>query len=354
MNRWCDAALLKRALAVAPDARVYLAPVLAAPETPLAYRLLLRRAPRQVETVWATGDVVEHCAAEDPRLTQALAHIACAPTRDEFPELMGILNVTPDSFSDGGRYVTTRDAVDHGLRMIEAGASIIDIGGESTRPGALPVPVEEEIARTVPVIEALVRETNGRGVRLSIDTRHAAAMRAALAAGATIVNDVTALTGDGDSLAVAAAAAPHIEIVLMHMQGQPQTMQQDPRYDHAALDIYDYLEARIAACEAAGIARSRLVVDPGIGFGKRTGDNAQILHFLPLYRGLARVLLGASRKSFIAQFAGSTIPVEARLPGSLAVALYGALCGASILRVHDVEETRQALAVLRAMVKSKD
>ena len=214
------------------------------------------------------------------------------------PCIMGIVNVTPDSFSDGGTHLDPGAALAHCEALAAAGADILDIGGESTRPGAAPVPPEEEIARVLPVLEGLrARRARMAGVAVSIDTRHAAVMRAALAAGADIVNDVTALAGDRDSLAVAAAGKARV--VLMHMQGTPETMNLAPAYEDIALDVFDFLEARIAACTAAGIARERLIVDPGLGFGKRGRQNREILRALPLFHGLGcPILLGASRKGF--------------------------------------------------------
>jgi dihydropteroate synthase len=256
------------------------------------------------------------------------------------PLVMGIVNVTPDSFSDGGRFAAATDAVTQGIALLEAGADILDVGGESTRPGASPVDPAEEIRRVEPVVRALA----ARGAVVSIDTRHAATMRAALAAGARIINDVTALTGDRDSLDVAArGGAP---VILMHMRGEPRTMQDDPVYECAPLDVLEYLERRIRACEAVGIPRERIVVDPGIGFGKRLRHNLQILHRLSLLHLTGcGVLLGASRKSFISNSSGRNPPPEGRLAGSLAAALGGLDQGVQIFRVHDVAETKQAIEV---------
>jgi dihydropteroate synthase len=253
--------------------------------------------------------------------------------------IMGIVNVTPDSFSDGGLRFEAQAAIAHGAAMVEAGAHIVDVGGESTRPGAAPVPVEEELRRVVPVVRALAKT----GATVSIDTRRAAVMQAAVAEGARIINDVSALTADPDSLNVAARSAA--AIALMHMQGEPATMQDNPSYEDAALDVCDYLESRIAACERAGIARERIAVDPGIGFGKTKRHNAEILGSLSMFHALGcGILLGVSRKSFVAGASGKE-PPEKRLPGSLAAALDAVSQGVQILRVHDVAETRQALAV---------
>jgi dihydropteroate synthase len=259
------------------------------------------------------------------------------------PRIMGVINVTPDSFSDGGRFLDAGKAIAQGRALIEAGAEILDIGGESTRPGAEPVSPEEEIRRVVPVIEALQKS----GVALSIDTRHARVMAAAVEAGARIINDVTALTGDPDSLRVAAGSGAGV--VLMHMQGEPRTMQKNPRYREAALDLYDYFAERLEAAEAAGLSRRRIAIDPGIGFGKAIAHNRDILHRLALLHGLGcPILLGVSRKSFIAKLSRGEDPAH-RLPGSLAAALWGLKAGAQMIRVHDVAETAQAVAVWQAL-----
>ena len=257
--------------------------------------------------------------------------------------VMGVVNVTPDSFSDGGQCLDPEAAVAHGAALRAAGADIVDVGGESTRPGAAPVAEAEELRRVLPVVRGLARQ----GAVVSIDTRHARVMEAAIEAGAKIINDVTALDGDPESAGVAAASgAP---IVLMHMQGDPRTMQDAPTYDDAPLDVYDYLHARIEACAAAGIERARLVVDPGIGFGKTHRHNAEILSSLSLYHGLGcAVLLGASRKRFVAE-ASRDEPPAARIAGSLAAGLAALDQGVQILRVHDVAETRQAIAVWDAL-----
>jgi len=259
------------------------------------------------------------------------------------PRIMGVINVTPDSFSDGGRFLDAGKAIAHGRALIDAGAEILDIGGESTRPGAEPVSAEEEIRRVVPVIAGL----RDAGAAISIDTRHARVMAAAVAAGARIINDVTALTGDPDSLA--AAAASGAGVVLMHMRGEPRTMQANPRYREAALDIYDYFAARLEAAEAAGLPRRRIAIDPGIGFGKSLAHNRDILSRLALLHGLGcPILLGVSRKSFIAKLSRGEDPAH-RLAGSLAAALWGLKAGVQMIRVHDVAETAQAVAVWRAL-----
>lgn len=256
------------------------------------------------------------------------------------PVIMGVVNVTPDSFSDGGRYASESAAISHARALVAAGAEIIDVGGESSRPGAAPVAIDEEAARVLPVIRALA----AAGVCVSIDTRHAPVMAAAIAAGARIVNDITALTGEG---ALAAVARTGVSVILMHMQGEPRTMQDHPSYVWAPGDVFDFLEGRIEACVAAGIARERIAVDPGIGFGKNDTHNTQIIDHLGLYRALGRpIVFGASRKSFIARMSRGEDPLH-RLGGSLSAALSGVRHGARILRVHDVAETRQALAVAK-------
>lgn len=270
------------------------------------------------------------------RLTAPRADVA-GLTLDR-PRIMGILNVTPDSFSDGGDHFAPGAAVDHACAMQAEGADILDIGGESTRPGAAQVPVDEEIARTAPVIAAL---RAAGAVPVSIDTRKAAVAQAALEAGALIVNDVSALGFDADMAAVVATrGAP---ICLMHAQGTPETMQADPRYDDVLLDVYDHLSARVALAEAAGIDRARILIDPGIGFGKTAVHNLALLRRLSLFHALGcTILLGVSRKRFIGTIGGAPLAKD-RTPGSLALALAGIAQGVQIMRVHDVRETRQAL-----------
>lgn len=259
------------------------------------------------------------------------------------PQVMGVINVTPDSFSDGGDRFDPARAIADGLAMHEAGAAILDVGGESTRPGAAPVSPEEELQRVVPVVTGLAKA----GALVSIDSRRAAVMAAALDAGAQIINDVTALAGDPESLAL--AARHQAPVILMHMQGEPQTMQREPHYDDAPLDVYDVLATRVAACEAAGIPRARIAVDPGIGFGKTVAHNLRILDQLAVFHGLGcAVVLGVSRKSFIGRLAGAKT-AKARLPGSLAGALAGVARGAQIIRAHDVAETLQALTIWTAI-----
>lgn len=259
------------------------------------------------------------------------------------PRIMGILNVTPDSFSDGGRHDTTEAAIAAGMAMHAAGADYIDVGGESTRPGADPVPLAEELRRTIPVVEALA----GAGISVSIDTMKAEVMRRATAAGATIVNDVSALQADPESLM--AASESGVRIILVHMAGDPRTMQDAPRYADAPAEIFASLAERIAACERAGIPSDRLIADPGIGFGKTLAHNLEILRKLERFHALGvEIMLAASRKSIIAEIVGPT-PPDARLPGSLALALRAADAGAQWVRVHDVAATVQALRVWQAI-----
>ena len=260
------------------------------------------------------------------------------------PRIMGILNVTPDSFSDGGAFVARDAAIAHALAMQADGAEIIDIGGESTRPGAALVPDDEEAARVVPVIAGLRARS---AIAISVDTRKAAVARAAVAAGASLVNDVSAMTWDaGMAQAVATSGRP---VCLMHAQGDPATMQAAPRYDDVLLDVYDHLAARIAVAEAAGIARDRIVVDPGIGFGKTQDHNLALLRRLSLFHALGcPVLLGASRKRFIGTITGRDVAAD-RMAGSLSVTLAGIAQGVQIHRVHDIKDTKAACAMMQAL-----
>lgn len=263
------------------------------------------------------------------------------------PRIMGILNVTPDSFSDGGRFDRPGAALAQARALLAAGADILDIGGESTRPGAATVPVADEIARTAPVIAALRQA--GHRAPVSIDTRKADVARAALAAGADLVNDVAAM-GYDPSMAglLVETGAP---VCLMHTQGTPEVMQNDPRYDDVLLDVYDHLADRIAVAEAAGIDRARIVVDPGIGFGKTVQHNLALIRGLSLFHGLGCVvLLGLSRKRFIGAIGGAEA-ADARLPGTLALTQIGLAQGVQIHRVHDVAEIAQGLALWRAVIE---
>ena len=261
------------------------------------------------------------------------------------PHLMGVINTTPDSFSDGGAHLAPGTAIASGMAMWQAGASVIDIGGESTRPGATPITRNQELARVLPPITGLARQN----IHLSIDTRHAEVMTRACAAGAAIINDVEALRRDG---ALDAAAASGASVIIMHMQGQPETMQDEPHYEFAPVDIYQFLEERVDAAVAAGIAKSHIAVDPGFGFGKTVAHNLQILNWLSLFHGLGvPILFGASRKSTIAKLSKDE-PADQRLAGSLALAMAAYRQGAQLLRVHDVGETAQALAVEQALLQA--
>ena len=263
------------------------------------------------------------------------------------PLVMGILNITPDSFSDGGRHFDPSTAIEAGHAMLQAGADILDIGGESTRPGAEPVSPDEEIARVIPVVRELAK-----AAPVSIDTRHAATMQAALEAGAEIINDVTALRHD--PAAVDFLARNQAPIVLMHMPGtDPRSMQAQADYADVVLEVARFLRDRVATLEALGIARGRIAIDPGIGFGKTMAHNLALIEALPILAQIGcPIMLGASRKRFIGTLSGVE-QAEARLAGSLAVALAGAARGAAILRVHDVAETIQALAVWQACANGR-
>lgn len=253
---------------------------------------------------------------------------------------MGVVNVTPDSFSDGGRFLEPAAALVQARALVAQGAAILDIGGESTRPGAEPVGEGEEIARVVPLIEAI----RGVGAVISVDTMKPAVARAAVAAGAAIWNDVTALTWSDDSLAVAADLG--CEVMLMHMLGDPRTMQAEPRYDDVVGEVLAYLQGRAEAAMAAGVRRSAIWIDPGIGFGKTLAHNLDLLANLDRFVATGfRVVLGVSRKSFIKAIDPGAVAATDRLGGSLAAALAGAAAGVHAVRVHDVRETAQALAV---------
>ena len=261
------------------------------------------------------------------------------------PQIMGIVNATPDSFSDGGMHRTAQGAVEHGLRLLDEGADIIDVGGESTRPGADPVPVDEELRRVLPVVEGLLVARPDTTV--SIDTRRAQIAAAALRAGASMVNDVSA--GGDEQMAPTVAAHPGVRWVLMHMRGEPATMQHDTGYDDLVGEVETFLEQRVAAAEAAGIARHRLIVDPGLGFGKSMHDNPVLVRNtsrLTASLGLP-VLVGASRKRFIGELTGQAQAAR-RVFGSVGVAIAAAMHGAAVLRVHDVAATREALLAFEA------
>lgn len=324
---------------------------------PLAFTRceVLVRASGRTESAFASLAELESWARRAGALVEArvaeLLALLAAPRADfaglslDRPRLMGIVNATPDSFSDGGDHLAAERAVAHGLALVEAGADIVDVGGESTRPGAVAVAVEEELRRVGPVLDGLAGA--GLGPRLSIDSRHAAVMRAALDSGARIINDVTALAGDPLSLPL--AAARKAAVVLVHMQGEPATMNLAPHYDFAPLDVYEALAARVEAALAAGIPRASIAVDPGLGFGKTTAHNVQILERAALLHGLGcAVLIGASRKLLIGA-SKKKVPPKARLGASLAAALSALDQGVQLLRVHDVAETLQAVNLWRAL-----
>jgi len=266
------------------------------------------------------------------------------PLRFPAPAVMGILNVTPDSFSDGGRFENPNVALRQAVTMAEEGAAIIDIGGESTRPGAGGVGVQEELDRVIPIIESVSEITD---VPISIDTSKADVMREAVAAGASMINDVGALRGDG---ALQAAAELQVPVCLMHMQGEPRTMQQDPNYDNVVAVVTAFLEERIAACVEAGLGEDLIVVDPGFGFGKMRDHNVELLANLRQLRVRERpVLVGVSRKSTLGEL--TQREVDERLPASVAAAVVAVLNGADIVRAHDVQATVDALKVVQAVVE---
>ncbi len=256
---------------------------------------------------------------------------------------MGVVNVTPDSFSDGGRFETAEAAIAHAIQLAEEGADILDVGGESTRPGAAPVTTEEELRRVLPVVRQL------RDMPVSVDTRNPAVMRAALDFGASMINDVEALTGPG---ALEAVAKSDCAVCLMHKKGEPATMQKDPRYDDVVAEVFGFLKERVEACVKAGVARDRIVVDPGFGFGKTLEHNLALLKRLDELRALdVPLLAGWSRKSSLGKLTGRPDLKEAgeRLPASLAMALLSLQRGARILRVHDVRETRDVVRIWEAL-----
>ena len=259
------------------------------------------------------------------------------------PQVMGILNLTPDSFSDGGQFIAHNVALAYALRMVDDGAAIIDVGGESTRPGAQPVSAEEEMDRVIPLIEALAGEVS---VPISVDTSKPQVMREAISAGAGMINDVMALREPG---ALSAAAEVGVPVCLMHMQGEPRTMQQSPEYGDVVAEVIEFLQKRVDACKAAGIALDNLVIDPGFGFGKSVSHNFELLNKLELLEDLELpILVGISRKSMIGAILGDR-PVEERLYGSLGAAVVAAMKGSAILRVHDVRATTDALAIVSAL-----
>jgi dihydropteroate synthase len=292
---------------------------------------------------------IDLATSRDADLKSLLGHVtAKRPTFAGLamnnPVLMGIVNVTPDSFSDGGLYDTKEEAITHAATLARAGACIVDIGGESTRPGSDAVEEEDELSRVIPVLEGL----NGFGAVISIDTRKASVAKAAAKAGAKIFNDVSALTYDPDSLKIAKETS--MDVVLMHAKGEPKTMQDDPRYDDVVLEVYDYLEERVAAATGAGVGLDKIAIDPGIGFGKTIAHNLALMANLSLFHGLGvPILVGASRKRFIGEVSQKDRP-RLREPGSYAAAIAAASQGAQILRVHDLAGTAQALEVWRLAV----
>lgn len=259
------------------------------------------------------------------------------------PHIMGVVNVTPDSFSDGGKYINPDKAIEHGLRLLHEGASILDVGGESTRPGAEPVDIEEEIRRVVPVIEGLRPYTD----QISIDSRNAKVMEAALRAGATIINDISALSYDSRSVGVVAEAQG--PVFFMHSKGNPQSMQENPFYNNVVEEVFEYLQRRISFFETNRIEVHRLVSDPGIGFGKTLEHNLLLLRNIKKFHDLGvPVMLGISRKSFIARLSEGE-PAHDRIPGSIAAALWGLSQDVQFYRVHDVAETKQAFKIYQAI-----
>jgi dihydropteroate synthase len=263
--------------------------------------------------------------------------------------IMGVVNVTPDSFSDGGRYLDAAAAIAHGRSLVAEGADILDVGGESTRPGAAPVPEDEELRRVIPVIEGLAAD--GSGVQISIDTSKRGVAARALAAGATLVNDVTALRGDPDMASVIAQAGA--ECCLMHMLGDPRTMQDDPRYDDVVDDVKAFLEERMAFATRAGIAVERILVDPGIGFGKTIAHNLELLRRLDEFLDLGRpVVIGTSRKTFLGRLTGRESPDD-RLGATIAANVLAYERGARVFRVHDVAPVHDALLVAAATVRAR-
>lgn len=263
------------------------------------------------------------------------------------PQVMGILNVTPDSFSDGGTHNTPDKALEHARKMIAEGATIIDIGGESTRPGAAEVSPEQEAERVIPVVTAIARESD---VWISVDTSKALVIREAANAGAHILNDIRSFSEPG---ALQAAAQSGLPVCVMHMQGEPRTMQRAPHYQNVVREVYTYLEAQVARCVAAGIEKNHIILDPGFGFGKTLAHNYQLLDKLDLFHHLGLpVLAGMSRKSMIGQL--MDIPPDERVAGSVACAVIAAMKGAQIIRVHDVKETVQAMKVVEATRLAKE
>ena len=313
--------------------------------------LLIRTSEKIVALVTETDEAREWALADGciEELDSIIFNLTSKGAKNIFenlssPLLMGVVNATPDSFYDGGKHLDVESAISRALSLIAAGADIIDIGGESSKPGAIPVTAEEEIERVIPVMKEVV----GFGVPVSVDTKKSAVMEAAIIAGASIVNDITALSGDPRSIDLLKETG--IPVILMHMQGSPVDMQNRPYYEFAPLDIFEYLRQRIMICLEAGISKSNLIVDPGIGFGKNLNHNVAILHRLSIFHGLGvPIAIGVSRKSLIAALSEDG-PSEQRLPGSLAMAIWAYNQAVQILRVHDVAETKQALEIYKAIV----
>lgn len=296
-----------------------------------------------------TGEILTYldvARSDESQFTESLGRLSARrqPARGlDFSDVMvmGIVNTTPDSFSDGGAFLDPDLAIKHGQKLAQEGAHILDIGGESTRPGAEEVSLEEELCRVLPVIEAL----SGKGHLISIDSRKSRVMEKALEKGACVINDVSALQFDPESTFIAARA--ECPVVLMHAQGTPQTMQDKPQYEHVVLDIYDWLEARISEAEQSGIDRAHIIADPGIGFGKTLEHNLQLMSHLSVFHGLGvPLLVGASRKRFLGDITGEKDP-QARVSASVTAALHAARQGVHIVRVHDVRQTVQALTTYK-------
>lgn len=312
------------------------------PHPRLHERLFVLKPLQEIAPEWLhpiSGQTIEQMIAAAPRY-------ACTPL-GHIPHVMGVLNVTPDSFSDGGQFDAADAAFEHAKTMIDQGADIIDVGGESTRPNAETLTIEEEQRRVLPVLARLVPYAHARGRKISIDTRNADTMESALALGVDIVNDVTALTHDPRSLAVVAQS--QADVILMHMRGTPATMQSLTEYEDVVAEVCAYFEARLKACETAGIDRARITLDPGLGFAKTAAQNIELIQGIDVLKSLGQpILIGASRKSMIARIAGD-VPTNERIGGSIALALEAQRRGADVIRVHDVFETLQAFVMAAAV-----
>ncbi len=345
-----DGSALPRGLSF--DCKIYLRSISA--EDQDRFILIIRYGPEECQEFVVDKDTLEEwsvgeCEAHHQHVSRQLNAI-CDRPRDNIcglgldaPALMGIVNVTPDSFSDGGLFQSAQAAISHAEQLVKEGASILDIGGESTRPGANPVSLSEELDRVIPVVEGCLKF----GVPISIDTRNAAVMTTAMEAGVRLINDVSALTHDPDSIVVAEKSG--LPVCLMHSSADPSVMQDNPHYDQVLLDVYDSLEKRIENCEQNGMSRDRLIIDPGIGFGKTVDHNLALIKGLSVFHSLGcPVMLGASRKAFIGKLDRAGEAAD-RIAGSVAVAIAGVQRNVQILRVHDVAATRQALAVWQAI-----